>query len=126
VGERWIEAAVIYRLLARLVVAIHVAYVAFVVFGGLLVVRGPSLMWVHIVAVVWAFATLAFDCGCPVTPLEKILWRLGGVEPYAEGFVQHHILGWRFSPEHSRRNHIILGVLLVLWNVVIYSLILAR
>ena len=114
----------IYRLLARLMVAFHTAYVAFVVAGGLLVLRWPDLMWVHIAAVLWAFATLAFDFGCPVTPWEKSLWRLGGVEPYPEGFLQHHILRLRFSAEHSRRNHTLVGVLALLLNAVVYWVVL--
>src|SRR5437762_10066303 len=86
-----------HRALARLVVLAHSAFVAFVVFGSLLVLRWPSLMWVHVAAVLWAAATLAFDLGCPLTPWEKTQWRLGGVEPYPEGFLQHHVLRARVS-----------------------------
>lgn len=57
----------IHRTLARFIIAIHAAYVAFVVFGGLLVIRWPVLIWVHVTAVAWAFATLALDFGCPLT-----------------------------------------------------------
>lgn len=113
-----------YRALARLVVLVHAVYVAFVVFGGFLVLRWPALMWAHIAAVVWAFGTLAFDFGCPLTPWEKALWRRGGREPYPEGFLQHHILRSRFSAEHSRRNHTVLGILAVLLNLIIYWFVL--
>lgn len=86
----------------------------------------PALIWVHVAAVAWAFATLALDFGCPLTPWEKDLWRLGGVEPYPEGFLQHHILRARFAAEHARRNHAILGVLVLALNVAIYSLVLLK
>lgn len=114
------------RALARLVVAMHVTYVAFVAFGSLLVIRWPGLMWFHIAAVVWAFFTLVFDLGCPLTPWEKTLWKRGGVEPYPEGFLQHHILRFRFAAEHSRRNHILIGLFITAVNVAVYSAILLR
>ena len=111
----------IHRALARLILAVHVAYVAFVLFGSFLVFRWPSMVYLHLAAVVWAFATLAFDLGCPLTPWEKALLRRGGVEPYPEGFLQHHILRTRFAPEHSRRNHVIVGLVVVALNAVVYS-----
>lgn len=116
----------IHRALARFVVAMHVTYVAFVILGGLLVIRWPGLMWLHLAAVAWAFATLQFDLGCPLTPWEKAFWRRGGREPYPEGFLQHHILHTRFTAEHSRRNHIVLGIALVVLNAALYSRILLR
>ncbi len=116
----------IHRALARLIIVIHAAYVAFVIFGSLLSLHWPDLIWVHLAAVAWAFATLALDLGCPLTPWEKDLWKLGGVEPYPEGFLQHHILRARFAAEHARRNHAILGVVVLALNAAIYSLILLK
>jgi Protein of Unknown function (DUF2784) len=116
----------IYRLLARLMIVIHVSYVVFVVFGSLLVVRWRGFLWWHVAAFVWSFLTLSFDLGCPITPWEKQLWRKGGVEPYDEGFLQHHILRTRFSAEHSRRNHTIVGVSVLVLNAIVYSLIFWR
>ena len=116
----------IHRLLARFIIALHAGYVAFVIFGSVLVLRWPRLLWVHLAAVVWGFATLAFDLGCPLTPWEKIQWRLGGVEPYPEGFLQHHFLRNRVTAQHSRVSHILLGVFALVLNIVIYSVLLAR
>ncbi len=116
----------IHRVLARLMVSIHTAYVAFVVLGSLLVLRWHSLIWLHLSAVAWSFLTLVFDLGCPLTPWEKGFWTRGGVEPYSEGFLQHHILRTRFAAEHSRRNHIVIGVLVLVINLVVYAFILTR
>ena len=111
-------------MLARAVAAAHTGYVAFVVLGGLLVLLWPSLLWVHVAAVVWSFLTLSFDLGCPLTPWEKRFWRLGGVEPYEEGFLQHHVLRMRFDPENSRRNYIMLGVFVLVLNIIVYAIVL--
>lgn len=116
----------IHRVLARFLVLIHVAYVAFVVLGSLMVLRWPGLIWFHLAAVAWAFGTLAFDLGCPLTPSEKASWRRGGIEPYPEGFLQHHVLRIRFSAEHSRRNHTIIGLLVVAFNAAVYWAVFFR
>lgn len=114
----------IWRLLARASAAVHIAYVLFVVLGSLLVLRRPGLIWIHLLAVAWAVATLSFDLGCALTPLEKTFWRRGGREPYPEGFLQHHVLRYRFPPEKSRQYHLALGAGVLLLNAAVYALIM--
>ena len=109
-----------WRLLARTVAGVHVAYTLFVVLGSLLVLRWPQLMLFHLAAVAWAGVTLILDLGCPLTPWEKQLWARGGTEPYPEGFLQHHVLRTRFSQENERRNHALLGSAAILLNAVVY------
>lgn len=109
-----------WRMLARFVAGIHVAYVVFVVLGAALVLLWPKLLWVHLAAVAWAFATMGFDLGCPLTPWEKTAWIKGGRVPYEEGFLQHHVLRTRFDPQRARRNHVLLGIFVVVLNIVIY------
>ncbi len=115
-----------WRMLARFVATIHVAYVVWVVLGAVAVLRWPQLIWVHLAAVVWAFLTMVFDLGCPLTPWEKTAWIRGGRVPYDEGFLQHHVLRYRFDERHSRRNHALLGVFVLVLNVVLYYFILRR
>ena len=110
-----------YRALARAVATVHVGFVLFVVFGSVLVLRWPSLIWVHLAAVVWAAATMTLDLGCVLTPWEKSLWRRGGREPYAEGFLQHHVLRAKMSPSRSRMVHVVLGLAALLFNVAVYA-----
>ena len=115
-----------WRALARAVAALHVAYVGFVVLGSVLVLLWPRLIWIHLIAVAWGGLTLMFDLGCPLTPWEKRFWRMGGVEPYEEGFLQHHVLRARFAAGTERRNHAILGAAAIVLNAVIYSIVLTR
>ena len=109
-----------WRLLARAVATLHVAYVVFVLAGSVLALKWPQLMWVHLAAVIWAGLTLIFDLGCPLTPWEKRFWKLGGIEPYPEGFLQHHVLKTRFDSAHERRNHALLGGLAIVINAIVY------
>lgn len=111
----------IWRILARAIATLHIAYVAFVAFGAILVLSWPRLMWVHIVAIAWGAATMVFDLGCPLTPWEKTFWRRGGRVPYEEGFLQHHILRNRGDPTTSRRINILLGVGAAVLNLLLYT-----
>jgi hypothetical protein len=98
----------------------------FVVLGSLVVLVWPGLLWIHLLAVAWAGLTLMFDLGCPLTPWEKQFWRRGGVEPYDEGFLQHHVLRARFKPGTERRNHAILGAAAIALNAIVYTMIFMR
>ena len=109
-----------YRLLARVLAALHILYVVFVVLGSVLVLRYPRLVWLHMAAIAWAVATMTTDLGCALTTWEKSLWRRGGREPYPEGFLQHHVLRRTFSEAHSQRNHAALGLGVFLLNIGIY------
>lgn len=113
-------------MLARTIAGLHMAFAVFVVAGSLLVLLWPWLMWVHLAAVTWAIATMGFDLGCPLTPWEKQSWVRGGRVPYEEGFLQHHVLGSWFNPANSRRDHILLGITVLILNAVVYYYILRR
>ena len=112
-----------YRLLARAIAALHIAYVVFVVFGALLVLHWPALRWAHFLAILWALVTLTMDLGCVLTRWEKSLYRRGGLEPYPEGFLLHHVVRADISPAASRQFHVLLGVGALLFNVAMYALI---
>ena len=82
-----------YRLLADLVVVVHLAFIVFVAVGALLAWRRPWLVWLHAPGVAWALAGITVGVPCPLTPLEKSLRRLAGQEGYAGGFVDHYVEG---------------------------------
>ena len=118
------RSALRWRIIAATLAAFHVAYVVFVLFGALLVLVWPPAIWIHIAAVIWAAGTMLGNLGCPVTTWEKEALRRSGKDPYAEGFLQHHVLRRTFTPGNERRNHILLGVLAIGLNIGIYTLIL--
>ncbi len=112
-----------YLVLAKLVALGHIAFAAFAILGGFLVARYVWLFWPHMLAFAWSFATLAFDWGCPVTPLEKSLLQRAGAPSYREGFVQHYLTRTTYSQQQSRRLHILLSAALVLANELIYHFV---
>jgi len=82
----------IFRLLADVVVLLHVAYILFVVLGALVVRFRPVVAWPHVAAVVWGVYVAATDRVCPLTPLEIGLRVRAGQVCYHGGFVAHYVL----------------------------------
>src|SRR4029450_8147900 len=85
------------HVLATRVVAVHVAFVAFVVIGGLLVVRWQRLLYLHLAAVVWAVYVEWSGAICPLTPLENTLRTAAGLEAYAGDFVAEEVFSILYS-----------------------------
>ena len=79
-----------------LVVAVHLLFVVFVVIGGLLLLRWPGLIWLHLPAVAWG-VFIEFSGGiCPLTPLENQLRLEAGQDAYSGGFVEHYRFGTNY------------------------------
>jgi hypothetical protein len=112
--------------MADLVVLIHFAFVLFVVFGGLLVLRWPRVMYLHLPAAAWgAFIELAGGI-CPLTPLENSLRRSAGLAGYQGGFVEHYILPVLYPAGLTRGVQLTLGMLVIAINLAIYAWVFAR
>lgn len=111
----------IYPIFADLVVWIHLAFVVFVVLGGLLVMRWPRLIWVHLPAAMWGVIIELCGWICPLTPLENWLRREGGGENYHSDFVAHYLLPMLYPQGLTRKSQITLGALVVVVNVAIYG-----
>ena len=67
-----------YRLAADALVWLHLGFILFVLFGGLLPLRWPRLAWLHLPAVAWGCAVEFLGLPCPLTPLENRLRRAAG------------------------------------------------
>ena len=109
-----------YRLLADVVLVLHLGFVLFVVVGGLLVLRWPRLIWLHVPAVVWGVLIEFTGWPCPLTPIEKHLRRLGGEAGYATGFIEHYLVSILYPSGLSRETQALLGTAVLVINVVIY------
>lgn len=109
-----------HALLADLVVAVHFAFIVFAVAGGALVLRRPRLAWLHLPAVLWGAAVVAFGWICPLTPLENRLRAAAGEAGYAGGFVERYLVPLIYPPGLTRELQILLGVGLLLLNLGVY------
>jgi hypothetical protein len=114
----------IYHGLADLVVVFHLGFVLFVCVGGLLALRWPRVLWVHLPAALWGVWVELSSTVCPLTPLENHLRRLGGEAGYSGGFIAHYILPVLYPAGLSRPVQIVLGIFVGLLNVTIYLYVL--
>ena len=112
-----------YRLGVDAVVALHLAFIAFVVFGGLLSFRWRRASWLHLPAAAWG-AWIEFSGGvCPLTPLENSLRRSAGESGYAGGFIEHTLLPIVYPSGLTPDVQLVLGALVVVVNLVVYGLV---
>lgn len=109
----------IYNLAANLVFIIHLCFVIFVIFGGLLALRWRRLIFLHIPAVIWAIVVEFFQLFCPLTTLENYFKRLGGEQDYAGGCIEYYVSALLYTPI-TPQIQIALGVVLLIFNLIIY------
>ena len=113
-------------MLADLVVALHFAFVLFVVLGGVLVLRWPRLAYLHIPAAIWGVLLEFAGWICPLTPLENSLRVRAGEAGYQGSFVEHYILPVLYPSALTRNVQFLLGALVLALNLAIYGYLLRR
>lgn len=116
----------LHRWLADAILVLHLAFVVFVVLGGLLVLRWPRLGWLHVPVALYG-ATIEFlGFICPLTPLENSLRRAGGEAGYEGGFIEHYITAALYPEGLTREIQLILGAGVVVLNAGIYTVLVRR
>lgn len=116
----------VYRLLTDLTVFIHLAFILFVVAGGLLVLRWQKMICLHLPAVVWGAVVEYFNIVCPLTPLENYFRKLAGNSTYRTGFIEQYITPLIYPESLERNSQFILGSLVVVINTVIYLILIKK
>jgi hypothetical protein len=116
----------IYRVLADLVLVVHLAFVLFVVLGGLLVVRWPRLALLHVPAAIWGVLIEYTGWICPLTPLEKSFRTRGGEAGYSGGFIQHYIQPLLYPAGLTRSTQLVLGSVVLALNLAAYAIVFSR
>ena len=116
----------IYHLAANLILLVHLAFVAFVVFGALLTLRWPGVLWLHVPAVLWGALIEFSGAICPLTPLEVHLRQFGGEAGYQGDFIDHYVSALLYPPGLSRGLQIWLGLVALVPNLFIYVRFFAR
>lgn len=115
-----------YRLLADLILVLHLLFILFVVFGALLVLRRPRLAIVHLPAALWGAMVELGGWPCPLTPLENYFRRKSGAVGYRTGFVEHYLLHLIYPSGLTPEMQVFLGLAVLLVNGLLYGLVLLR
>lgn len=112
--------------LADAVVVLHTGFVLFVLVGGLLVLKWPGVMWLHLPAAAWGVFVEWSGWRCPLTPLEQWLREQGGARASQEDFVAHYLLPLLYPSVLTRNLQLVLGGIVLLVNAVIYAWVWRR
>ncbi len=110
----------VYRFLADAVALLHLAFIIFVVVGGLTLLRWPKLVWLHLPAAIWGVLIEFAGWYCPLTVLENALLRRAGLAGYEGGFVSHYIFALIYPAGLTRGMEIAIGTFVLVVNVSVY------
>lgn len=83
----------LWRLLADGVALVHGAFLAYVVLGGVVALRWPRTLPLHVVAAAWGLLVIAASVRCPLTAAEDRLRLRGGRAPLPGGFIDRYVEG---------------------------------
>ncbi len=111
----------LYRLLADATAFLHFAFVLFVAFGGLLVLRWRKLAWIHLPAAIWGALIEIFDWICPLTTYENTFRLRAGLQGYSEGFIAYHIYKTIYPPGLTRGMQLAIAAFVFAVNFAVYA-----
>jgi hypothetical protein len=110
-----------YLFLADLVLVVHLAFVVFVLCGGLLTLTWRWIAWLHLPAALWGAIVEFTGWICPLTPLENWLRAQGGEATYAGDFIVRYLRSILYPDALTPDVQVVLGVLVLVVNLVIYG-----
>lgn len=114
----------LYQFLADIVLVAHFAFVVFVLAGGLLLLRWPRLVWMHLPAVAWVVFIEVAGWVCPLTPLENYFRALAGGNVYQGDFIGRYLLPLIYPASLTPTIQLILAGVVIVFNLTIYTVII--
>ena len=115
-----------YSVAADALVILHLAFIVFVMLGGLLLLKWRWPILLHLPAVVWGILLELRGWLCPLTPLEQHFRTLAGETGYSGGFVQHYLLPLIYPAGLTRDVQTILAMIVIATNLVIYTVVYVK
>ncbi len=113
-------------LAATVVLLLHLAFIVFVVLGGLLAWRDRRLALLHLPAAAWGCWVELSGAICPLTRLENLLRRRAGQTGYSGGFIEHYLLALIYPHGLTRPVQFALAALVLGCNALVYAPLLLR
>jgi hypothetical protein len=113
-----------YQFGATAVAITHLAFILFVAFGGLLVLRWHGLAWIHLPAAVWGAVIEIMHWNCPLTNVELWFLRRAGKQGYEGGFIAHYLFSLIYPARLTRGTEIAIAVFVIVVNSIVYYIVL--
>jgi len=100
---------------------LHLAFIIFVLLGGLLVAWKRGFLLLHLPAIAWGLFVELSGRSCPLTHWENLLRRLAGSAGYQAGFIEHYLLPLIYPAWLSVPVQYLLAAIVVVVNALIYG-----
>ncbi|MFO7593990.1 MAG: DUF2784 domain-containing protein [Pseudomonadota bacterium] len=112
--------------IADITLLLHLLFILFVLFGGLLPLYRPWFAFLHIPMLLWGVIVNIAPLRCPLTPMENHYRQLAGQAGYEGGFVEHYIAPLIYPEGLTADFGIFVGSATLLWNVLVYGFVIYR
>ena len=116
----------VYNLFADAIILAHFLFIAFVMCGGLLVIRWPRIAFVHLPAALWGAAVEIFGWICPLTPLENHFRNLAGNNQYSGDFILRYLVPVIYPETLTSTIQTVLGISVIIINVFVYTIAIRK
>lgn len=113
-----------YRFLADLTLVLHLSFILFVLFGGLLCLFRNGMIWLHLPAATWGVWVEYSGQTCPLTPLENHFRQAASGQGFADGFIEHYLIPIIYPQHLDTASQWFLGLVVVFVNLVVYLFVL--
>lgn len=118
--------ALVWSVLAGLIVALHFTFVAFATAGAVLALRWRWMPWLHVPAAGWA-AYIELSGGiCPLTPLEHGLRARAGLGYYSGDFIARYLFPLLYPAGLTSTAQTALGLTVIILNISVYTWLVRR
>lgn len=109
-----------YRIAAELTLILHLLFIVFVLFGGLLCLHRTRWLWLHLPSVLWGVWIEWSGWICPLTPLENLFRQKASGQGYQGGYVENYLLPLLYPEQLTVSLQWFLGSLVLVVNIAIY------
>ena len=114
------------RFAADAVLLVHLAFILFAIFGGLLALSKPRMTWLHLPALAWAIWVIGAHRICPLTDLENRLRMTAGQAGYDGGFIEHYLLPLIYPPGLTVQAQTLIAIGFTVWSLAVYAVVIRR
>ena len=113
-----------YELFANLTLIMHLIFILFVIFGGLLFFIFSKIIYIHLPALLWGIYIELTNSVCPLTYLENWFLNKAELATYSNGFINNYLYPIIYPEGLTNNIQIYLGITLIVINILIYGFIL--
>lgn len=99
--------------LADSVVAIHYAFMVYLVVGGFIAWRWRKTIVLHVLAAIWAVLIVTTKVPCPLTALQNQFRERAGEQPLSSSFINLYVRGTLFPSNQQTISQALLAVVII-------------